>query len=246
SRRVPGATPMKLFTRGNDKVGKDVLIFNLPVFETCPGSTAFCRSHCYADWGHYRWRLNRRRNELTYRVSLSPHFPAVAVAELRAARVPKRRCRVHSSGDFYDAGYIRKWVDIATATPEWEFWAYTRSWRRHDGSLSDLLPELERLAALPNFFLWLSVDHETGMPPEVPAARGEAVMLAPGMNIDWMKPDETPRSKDRLLGFPVKDEDRTPVKRMGLVMVCPHYNGTPEDKVQTCEDCKFCFTAPRR
>ena len=29
---------MKLFTRGNDKVGR-ALVFNLPVFQTCPGST---------------------------------------------------------------------------------------------------------------------------------------------------------------------------------------------------------------
>ena len=34
------------------------------------------------------------------------------MAELEAARLP-HLCRVHSVGDFYEAEYIRKWVDIA-------------------------------------------------------------------------------------------------------------------------------------
>jgi hypothetical protein len=46
------------------------------------------------------------------------------------------------------------------------------------------------------------------------------------------------------LVFPVKEEGRTRVKRFGLAMVCPHYNGTPEEKVPTCETCKFCYTPP--
>jgi hypothetical protein len=221
---------MKLFVRRNDKVG-NALVWNLPVFKTCPGSTVFCRSVCYADWGGNRWPSVRRKHEINYLASLKPDFPTVAVAELQEAR---RRsllhlCRVHSAGDFYDAEYVRKWVEIATAATEWTFWAYTRSWR-----VPDLLPELERLAMLPNFWLWLSADRTTGMPPDVPGARGVAWMQAKGDNPDLRKTD---------LVFPLKDEDRQPVKRIGLAMVCPHYNGTPEDKVPTCEHCRFCFTA---
>jgi hypothetical protein len=238
---------VNLFTPGNDKVG-NALVFNLPVFKTCPGSTLFCRTYCYGDWFNNRWPDVKRKHEANYQSSLRPDFPALAVAELEAAarrrRLPHPRlCRVHSVGDFYGAEYIRKWVEIATAAPEWTFWAYTRTWR-----VPDLLPELERLAMLPNFWLWLSADFMTKLPPEVPGARGVAWMQYIGESLDWMKTTgrgrEAPRMNDLLI-FPVKEQDRQPVKRIGLGMVCPHYNGTPKDKVPTCEGCRFCFTASR-
>jgi hypothetical protein len=224
---------MRLFTPGNDKVGR-ALVWNLPVFKSCPGSTPFCRTFCYGDWGSNRWPTTRQRHQANYRVSLKEDFPARALAELQARwRRQPRLVRVHSVGDFYSAEYVRKWVEIATTAPEWTFWAYTRSWR-----VPDLLPELERLALLPNFDLWASVDFQTGLPPEEFPARGVAVMQAPGESLDWI--ETTARE---VLVFPVKAEEREPVKRIGLAMVCPHYNGTPKDKVPTCEGCRFCFPA---
>ncbi len=218
---------MKLFTRGNSKVGA-ALVFNLPVFKTCPGSTLFCRTYCYGDWGHNRWPSARRRVAVNYLASLRADFPALALAELEASH--RRLCRVHSVGDFYSAPYVRKWVDIATAAPLWTFWAYTRSWR-----VPDILQELEHLAALPNFWLWLSADSMTKLPPDVPGVRGVAWMQALGENLGWMR-----ESRRSILVFPVKDDARLPVKRIGLALVCPHYSGTPEPP--TCEGCRFCFT----
>jgi len=219
---------VKLFTRGNKKVGS-ALVFNLPVKSTCPGRTLFCQTYCYGDWNNNRWPSVRRKHEANRLTSLREDFPALAVAELQEAR-PPRLCRVHSVGDFYSAEYIRKWADIAAAAPNWKFWAYTRSWR-----VPALLPELVRLAMLPNFELWFSADRQTERPPEVPGVR-VAYMQAPGEDPEWIG-----QVKDALV-FPVKAE-RVPVKRIGLAMVCPHYNGTPEDKVPTCEGCRFCFTA---
>jgi hypothetical protein len=234
---------VKFFTRGNKKVGS-ALVFNLPVVKTCPGSTLFCRTYCYGDWGGNRWPSTRRKHEANYSASQRPDFPAVAVAELQAAQaaLPAPLCRVHSVGDFYGAEYIRKWVEIATAAPSWTFWAYTRSWR-----MPDLLPELVCLSKVQNFRLWLSADRTTKMPPDVPGARGVAWMQGIGENLDWMEAtgQGSPWLNDSLLIFPVKAEARQPVKRIGLAMVCPHYSGIPEDKVPTCENCRFCFTAPR-
>jgi hypothetical protein len=255
---------VNLFTARNAKVG-DALVFNLPVFKTCPGSTLFCESYCYGDWGGNRWPSARDKHAANYEATLRPDFVDRAVAELqdsplwrrvlppptreeiedgRAAQRPARKAllvRVHSVGDFYGAEYIRKWVEIASAAPEWTFWAYTRSWR-----VPDLVPDLERLAALPNFCLWLSADFMTKLPPPavVPGRRGVAWMQAIGENLDWIA-DQDDGVQVRQLIFPVKAEARQPVKRVGLAMVCPHYNGTPEDKVQTCEECGFCFTASR-
>lgn len=216
---------MNLFTDGNDKVGR-ALVFNLPVRKTCPGSTLFCRSYCYGDWGMNAWPSTRRRHEANYRASLRSDFVTRAVAELRAARRLTDLCRVHSVGDFYDVAYVRKWFDIATVADDVTFWCYTRSWR-----VSALLPELERLATLENVWLWLSADFMTGPPPDVAWARGVAWMQYTG--------ERLPRLTRGDLVFPLKDEDRAPVKRVGLAMVCPHYSGVPEPP--SCEGCGFCF-----
>jgi len=36
------------FSKGNRKLSKDVLIWNLPAIKTCPGSSTECRKYCYA------------------------------------------------------------------------------------------------------------------------------------------------------------------------------------------------------
>jgi hypothetical protein len=104
--------------------------------------------------------------------------------------------------------------------------------------------ELETLARLPNFWLWLSADGATKLPPVIPGVRGVAWMQAIGENLEWMKNigPGRPWFYNRLLVFPVKDKHREPVKRIGLAMVCPHYSGAAEDKVGNCEACGFCFS----
>jgi hypothetical protein len=64
-----------------------------------------------------------------------------------------------------------KWTEIVTASPQVNFWAYTRSWREKDGRLSALLSYLERLAQLSNIQLWFSGDMDTGLPPTVQNVR---------------------------------------------------------------------------
>ena len=72
-------------------------------------------------------------------------------------------------------------------------------------------------------------------------------MQAIGENLDWKKTigSESPWSNHDFLILPVKDEDRQPVKRIGLATVCPHYSDVPEEKIPTCEGCGFCFTGER-
>jgi len=61
--------------------------------------------------------------------------------------------RVHVSGDFNSADYVRLWTEIAEKCPQTTFGAYTRSW---------VVPEIERalseLATRPNVELFLSLD----------------------------------------------------------------------------------------
>ena len=38
----------RLLTQGNNKIGNNIWIFNLPSIKTCPGSSIICRRYCYA------------------------------------------------------------------------------------------------------------------------------------------------------------------------------------------------------
>ena len=67
--------------------------------------------------------------------------------------------RIHVSGDFDTAPYIRRWIALIQSRPDVLFFAYTRSWR-----VSRLLTALEELRALPNMQLFASTD------PSIPEA----------------------------------------------------------------------------
>jgi len=68
--------------------------------------------------------------------------------------------RVHVGGDFYDADYAEKWLEIGKRFPEVRFLAYTRSWR-----VPEVREILEEIRKLPNFALYASTDVDTGPPP---------------------------------------------------------------------------------
>ena len=128
------------------------------------------------------------------------------IAEIRRGMV--RVVRVHTSGDFYDAGYVRKWAEVARACPGTAFFAYTRSWRREE-----VLAELIGLARLPNVFLWFSEDRDTGRPPAVPRVR-RAYLLA-----DGEAEDGVPADADLVFRVPLPRRPgrptRTPGRRSG-------------------------------
>ena len=80
--------------------------------------------------------LCRARRRLRYACRIpSPRRRAgrAAPAGQMIAEVHRRWAgcvRIHVSGDFNSAEYVRKWVAIARACPTTRFYAYTRSWRR--------------------------------------------------------------------------------------------------------------------
>jgi hypothetical protein len=222
----------KLFTKKNKKVGENVLLWNLPVFDTCPGKTMACATNCYANNDAYRRPSVQRRHAWNLRDAEADNFCERAIIELRQ-RNP-RLVRIHSAGDFYTPEYTRKWVAITAALPNVKFWAYTRSWR-----VKEILPELVRLASLPNVRVWFSCDQDTGLPDAVPNIRA-----------CWLQvEDEVPPTPEpgkmaidhESVAFRTKREGREPATRIGLALCCPTYNGLPQAAGVTCETCKFCF-----
>ncbi len=141
-----------IFIRGNSKLGKDVLVFNIPpggkkIGGTCR-PTAWCNANCYAMKGLHLFPSVKKANQWRLSLSLQADFVESAIAELK--RTNKQFVRIHSSGDFYSEEYVNKWITICTRCPEKQFLAYTKS--RH------LIASLKKLARLPNVVLYESLD----------------------------------------------------------------------------------------
>ena len=137
---------MKLLTRNNDKL-KDQFIFDLPVSHAvcgrqCPG--------CYALKAQKRFPVVLEKRNRMLLASRDSDFASVIISELVSTRSTTRTVRVHSSGEFYSQKYISSWLTIATALPQFTFYAFTKR-------LADF--DFSKLAALPNFVLINSLQH---------------------------------------------------------------------------------------
>lgn len=141
-----------IFIRGNSKLGKDVLVFNIPpggkaIGGTCR-PTAWCNKNCYAMKGLHLFPSVKKANQWRYQLSLQDDFVDLAIAELN--RTTKAFVRIHSSGDFYSEEYVNKWMKICGECKDKRFLAYTKS--RH------LIEPLKKLAQLPNVVIYESLD----------------------------------------------------------------------------------------
>ena len=115
--------------------------FNLPAFRVwkgyeqhCPSFPAgflickgagICVKGCFARGGNFN-RIRVRVQPKLHKClefTLSKAFVPTIVAHLRGRA---HYCRVHSSGDFYNPTYLRKWYEIADRLPYLQFWGYTK------------------------------------------------------------------------------------------------------------------------
>jgi hypothetical protein len=218
-----------LLIRGNSKLGPEIFHFSIPAGKTCPGETDDCKNACYAKKHFYNMINVIESLERNYQRTLTAEFVAQMVGEIREKRA--KIVRIHTSGDFYDAEYIHKWIEIVEQCPNITFFAYTRSWR-----IFELLLPLRDLAKPANMHLWWSADKESdaidGIPPLYPAVR-----------IAYMSQDYdeiTPDYADLVF--------RTKRKRVQKYMpayvdklVCPAENGTKPKVKMTCSACNLCY-----
>jgi hypothetical protein len=177
--------------------------------------------HCYALRGHFPLLARAFRAYLAAARALT--FARRMVAEVHRRFVG---CvRIHVSGDFFSAAYVRAWIAIVRACPATRFFAYTRSWR-----VADMTGPLAELARCRNVRLWYSCDRDTGIPARVP----RRVRLA------WMmtSTDDLPPRAD--LVFRVHRLRRKPLKRIGLALVCPVENGATGHQTD-CGRCRLCL-----
>jgi len=114
------------------------LIFSLPAVMTCPGANTGCLSACYARRDE-RFPSVRKYRLANLAAARSRDFVPSMIAAIEAALYTKRGdlrrrfigkkivFRLHESGDFFSAAYMRDWFAIAREFPFIQFFTYTKS-----------------------------------------------------------------------------------------------------------------------
>lgn len=98
--------------------------FALPALKTCPKAGA-CRSFCYASKGAYLWPAAKNKHAENFERTKKVAFIHEMCNEIDRFNI--EAVRIHSSGDFYSAAYLNKWLKIIKAMPDVTFYAYTKS-----------------------------------------------------------------------------------------------------------------------
>jgi hypothetical protein len=148
---APAQRPKRLLSRANRDLARDgiwswtipALAARLPdgtTFRTCRAA-GICSQVCFARSGTYNFPAVKAAHvrNLLYVMEFSEGWEAAMVAELSHPRFVGAHCRIHAAGDFFSEDYARAWLRIIRATPDTNFYAYTKEVLLHDRVL-----ELER------------------------------------------------------------------------------------------------------
>lgn len=144
-------TELLTFAKGNAKLGKQTLIFNLPAGKTCPGAL-FCLSFAVADEtgkrqvidgpqtqfrcfaatseAQYTGTFNSRARNLELIVEAIRNNTAVELINnsLQNARTKNSELvRIHESGDFFSGAYLDAWIEVAKLNPDLKFYCYSKN-----------------------------------------------------------------------------------------------------------------------
>lgn len=215
---------------GNKKLGYELIhTFSLPPGKdwTCTHESKECADWCYTKGG-FLGHMPSVWKSMTenYRLSRAPEFADWVKLELRRKKV--RIMRIHVAGDFYDAEYTAKWLEVAEARKDVFFFAYTRSWLG-----KDMQPVLTEMARLRNVQMWWSLDRSMPRPTRVPGRIRLAYMQVARDDVPDYPVD---------LFFRVKPLRKEVRKSIGKALVCPEENGATRTE---CEKCKICWLPPK-
>ena len=128
-----------LLTNGNRELAKDgIFTWSIPAlnarlsdgsnFVTCPNA-GICANLCYARSGTYRFSnvLKAHTDKLEMVLGDLESWKIQLIEELKAKRYQNEKSvRIHDAGDFFSMDYLIAWLDIARATPDVFFYAYTK------------------------------------------------------------------------------------------------------------------------
>ena len=139
------------FAKGNAKLGKQTLIFNLPAGKTCPGAL-FCKSfaviddngkrhiqdgehtifRCFAasaeaqyDAPYYSRKDNLQQIVDALQNGTAANLIHNSIQEHRTRNT--KLVRIHESGDFFSGAYLDAWIEVAIRNPDLKFYCYSKS-----------------------------------------------------------------------------------------------------------------------
>ena len=145
------------FSKGNGKLAKDTLIFNLPAGKTCPGAM-YCKSFAVVENGkrkiqdgpHTEFRCFAASSEVQYDAVFENRASnlEMIVDAIKNGTVPgysvsaadlihnsiqfhrtrnTKKVRIHESGDFFSGAYLDAWIEVAQRNPDLQFYCYSKS-----------------------------------------------------------------------------------------------------------------------
>lgn len=112
------------------------LIWNLPYKLTCPFATAMCKLMCYAKKAEDEYPDCNPCRQRNWAFSKTAEFAWWMIAFISKKMVNVSRkgkqliVRIHESGDFYNAEYFNKWMEVCTyflGVQNIRFMCYTKS-----------------------------------------------------------------------------------------------------------------------
>jgi hypothetical protein len=113
------------FSKGNHKLSKYILVWNLPRIITCPGAGA-CKDWCYEKKVEAMYPAAVECRKRNYEFSKRMWWWEKVLKYLN--KRPEPYVRIHECGDFYSERYFRDWLDIANVSKK-IFFAYTKSFK---------------------------------------------------------------------------------------------------------------------
>ena len=127
----------ELFTTGNNKLSKDIAIFNIPASMAVCGR--ICKG-CFAMKAQNLYPSVTPSREKKLEASMQADFVQRATESIAILGTPY--VRIHESGEFYSQEYVDSWAAIATALPDVQFLAYTKRLADWDFSALRALPNV--------------------------------------------------------------------------------------------------------
>lgn len=139
------------FSKGNAKLGKQTLIFNLPAGKTCPGASLCKAFAVMGDNGKTRIQDGAETVFRCFAASSEAQYPATfaaraynlqtivealrdgSAADLINEGIQSHRTkntklvRIHESGDFFSGVYLDAWIEVAHRNPDLKFYCYSKS-----------------------------------------------------------------------------------------------------------------------
>ena len=138
------------FSKGNSKLSKAILVFNLPAGKTCPGAL-HCKSfaidtngkrtiqdgeytifRCFAASSEVQYPdvFNNRADNMQQIVDALKNGSAVDLINngIQTHRTKNTKLvRIHESGDFFSGVYLDAWIQVAQMNPDLKFYCYSKS-----------------------------------------------------------------------------------------------------------------------